>query len=105
MSGDCLEWPAALSPWRDLRKNIRQAEMRGAGRQHEKGTRKQLGGRTFLRSAADAASGRSDLRDRSEAARRDLEPRLRTADRRCGVRGARHVPALAGLLREAALLP
>ena len=38
--------------------------------------------------AADAASGGADLRDRPEAARRDLEPRLRAADRRRRLRGA-----------------
>ena len=51
---------------------------------------KELGSRTFVRRTIDAASGSSDLRDRSEAACRDLEPGVRTFDRGQRLRSAGH---------------
>ena len=98
--------PARASPWRRIWNIIFVAPSECAvpGRYDEEGSRERLGARTFLCRAADAASGRPDLRDRSAAPRRDLEPRLRAADRRCGLRGARHHAALARLLRAAAAI-
>ena len=68
----------------DVAALIETARQFGEG--FEDGSCKEYGGRTRLCGSTDAASGGPDLRDRPEAARRDLEPGLRTADRRRRVR-------------------